>query len=628
MKRRNPNSALALFYTSACVYNLPYAILTNTGVTRRTTGTKALSRNSYLLVNPMANDTIDLTVDSDATASPTPPPTRPAPDIDSDDDEDLQRAIALSLTEASPPPAPAPTPPQQQTTEADNVAAAATQSPPAPPFLGILGIDRKAQEAERLARLKRKREPERATAPPAPRKGLIHGSGRDRRLSPGTQAASTSTLPSTTGTLDELGDKSTSTAARPAPVAALQYPRGVVKKTWAFGQPRRGNDIKLAEVFRKGSLQAAVLSSFQWSFDWLFPQLDTKRTRFVLVMHAKAESHRTQTRADFAGIPNVRLCFPNMDGNIHCMHSKLMLLFYDGWMRVVIPTANLVPYDWGEGDPGGVMENTVFLVDLPKAGQEAAAHETGFQTALLYFLRAQGLPGDVIRQVQEYDFSQTKDYGFVPTIGGAHAGTDWRLTGYCGLGRTVSALELGSKAPIELDYVTSSVGSLNGEFMRALYLAATGDDGLSEYALRNSRSSAAQPAGEPDRVVAKAQGSEWREHFRFYYPSSETVKLSKGTAACAGTICLKEGWWKGDEFPRENMRDCVSRRPGLLMHNKVPPVTICSRSAGLTGDVAVVREIPTGHHDPGRTDVHGLGILRQRKPIRERLVSPPPLSPA
>lgn len=41
-----------------------------------------------------------------------------------------------------------------------------------------------------------------------------------------------------------------------------------------------------------------------------------------------------------------------------CMHSKLMLLKYPKYLRIVVPTGNLVPYDWGET---GVMEN----VSLP-----------------------------------------------------------------------------------------------------------------------------------------------------------------------------------------------------------------------------------------------------------------------
>jgi hypothetical protein len=46
-----------------------------------------------------------------------------------------------------------------------------------------------------------------------------------------------------------------------------------------------------------------------------------------------------------------------MDGQVNCMHSKLMLLFHPGYLRIAVPTANLMPFDWGE--TGGIMENVV-----------------------------------------------------------------------------------------------------------------------------------------------------------------------------------------------------------------------------------------------------------------------------
>lgn len=52
---------------------------------------------------------------------------------------------------------------------------------------------------------------------------------------------------------------------------------------------------------------------------------------------------------------NLRLCFPPMPGQVNCMHSKLMLIFHPEYVRIVVPTANLTPYDWGE--KGGIMEN-------------------------------------------------------------------------------------------------------------------------------------------------------------------------------------------------------------------------------------------------------------------------------
>jgi len=56
--------------------------------------------------------------------------------------------------------------------------------------------------------------------------------------------------------------------------------------------------------------------------------------------------------------PNrVRFCFPPM-GAYGSMHSKLQLLGYENYLRIVVPTGNMVSYDWGET---GVQENVCLL---------------------------------------------------------------------------------------------------------------------------------------------------------------------------------------------------------------------------------------------------------------------------
>jgi hypothetical protein len=493
----------------------------------------------------MNKASIDLTGDSDTTASP-----------DANDDEDLRRAIALSLE--------LPETISKRPAEESTSTGHASLQPQANPntLTGILGFDRKKQEQERLARLKRKRD-ETVSPPPLARQCMSSvgplADGVVSSTNNAILALPASSSPAVAGS-HALSTSITSTL----PPSALHYPKGIVKQTWAFGHQRTGNNIKIEEVLQPSTLQTAVLSAFQWDFDWLFPKLNTKQTSFVLVMQAKYESHKRQLRSDFDGIPNVRLCFPSMEGQVNCMHSKLMLLFYDSYMRLVVPTGNLRPHDWGES--GGIMENTVFLIDLPKS---QLANQPQFAEGLLYFLRAQGLPEDVIRRVYEHDFSETAGLGFVHTIGGAHAGDSWKLTGHCGLGRTVAGLGLSSKNAIEVDYVTSSVGSLNEEFLRSMYLAAQGDDGLAEYTLRTSKSLPTKCLGDPKQIVRRDTGVSWKEKFRFYYPSDETVRASTGGPDSAGTVCFQEKWWNGAKFPRRNMQDCVSRRPGLLMHNKV-----------------------------------------------------------
>ena len=50
---------------------------------------------------------------------------------------------------------------------------------------------------------------------------------------------------------------------------------------------------------------------------------------------------------------NVRFCFPPMLP-MGSMHSKLQLLRFPNYLRIVVPSGNFVPYDWGET---GTMEN-------------------------------------------------------------------------------------------------------------------------------------------------------------------------------------------------------------------------------------------------------------------------------
>ncbi|KAI1924108.1 hypothetical protein LOZ64_000850 [Ophidiomyces ophidiicola] len=264
------------------------------------------------------------------------------------------------------------------------------------PATSLLGLDRRKQEEERLARLAKKRKAEGDVSDTS---SELHS--KIARL----KSVSSSVAPP---------NKDDAATARPAAShPTLQYPDGAVKKTWVHGCARE-DDIKFEEVVLKEHLQLAVLSSFQWNMDWLFTKFDVQKTRFLLVMGGKDEDMKQEMTQDFEGIPSVRLCFVPMARQVMCMHSKLMLLFYADSMRIVVPSANLVPYDWGED---AVLENMVFLIDLPRK-QQAGANSTPtfFFTELVYFLRAQTIHANIVARLDEFDFSKTANYGFVHTM--------------------------------------------------------------------------------------------------------------------------------------------------------------------------------------------------------------------
>ncbi|KAI9741951.1 MAG: hypothetical protein M1834_000340 [Cirrosporium novae-zelandiae] len=288
----------------------------------------------------------------------------------------------------------------------------------------------------------------------------------------------------------------------------IQYPFGTVKKTWAFGHPRE-SDIKIEEILQKSKLQLAVLSSFQWDVEWLLRKINTNQTKMIFVMGAKEE------------------------------------------------------------------ETMVFLIDLPRLTDKVIIDEQKvpgsmlFKDELIHFIEAMGLQKEVINSIHNFDFSKTKNIAFIHSIGGSHFGDSIKRTGYCGLGSAIGALGLQTKNPLDVDFITASVGSLNDDFLSAIYLACQGENGLTEFESKNQKTVNRRGAKSSTKEAQGAVKEQLRNHFRIYFPSEETVMRSTGGPRNGGTICFQSKWFDSPSFPRDLMKDCVSTRQGLLMHNKI-----------------------------------------------------------
>lgn len=238
---------------------------------------------------------VDLTVDSDSSQSD---PQRPAivtttasKEVVDESDAELEEAIKLSLMghgssrNAS-------TEGNQSSGLVEGCGKISKEDTPistsSNPLVGILGIDRKKMEEERLARLNRKRKASSTPGSPALKHAAIVMKCEDVPAGaavPGPNPRANA--PRVSG--NETINIGTSSHPMPLPSAPLQFPKGAVKKTWAFGYDRTGDDIKFEEVVQKSDLELAVLSSYMWNVDWMFSKFDIKTTRFLLIMGEKEE---------------------------------------------------------------------------------------------------------------------------------------------------------------------------------------------------------------------------------------------------------------------------------------------------------------------------------------------------
>ncbi|KAK8219910.1 hypothetical protein M8818_000325 [Zalaria obscura] len=468
-------------------------------------------------------------------------------ELSDSEDEDLKRAIAMSLAEE-----PAALVANQPSNTRPRMPGPSTlPTPPSSQGTGIPGLDRRAMEQERLARLAtRIPKRERSVSPPA-----LSRPTKVSRIGSFARSLHNFATPIASPQQNEA-DGAQDTDTRPYPIPKsfqqdLQYPHGVVRKTWAFGH-ERVNDVKIEEVLEPATLRTAVLSAFQWDDEWVISKVNLKQTKLIFVMQEKDHTQRAEL-LNATESKSLRVCLPPMPPMVNCMHSKLMLLFHPHKLRIAIPSANLVPYDWGET---GTMENSVFMIDLPRKDETACAELPSFAKELLFFLEKSNLHEDARNGLLNFDFSATKDYAFVHSVGGSHYGQDLQRTGLVGLSKAVRDLGLQTE-DLQLDFAASSIGSLNDEYLRAVHSAARGVDPVA---------SGSAPA-KSSRHPAAATDTSIRDKFRIYFPTHATVTSSTG--GHAGTICLQRRWFESDKFPKVCFRDYQSTRKGLLSHNKI-----------------------------------------------------------
>lgn len=450
-------------------------------------------------------------------------------DTEDEDDEDLRRAIALSMQESGN------NDMQQSSASSVSTASVAKTAAVVDKPLGFMGMDRKAMELERLARLgKRKRE----ASPEAPSKQVARA-------------------PTARSDSDET---------------PLQYPNGAIKRTFASKYPRT-DDITIEELLEADRVNTAVISSFQYDSGWLYEKLDPTKVKQIWLMTGKHRGEDVQAKRiqewRESRVPNMKLHFPPMGGMIASMHSKFILLFGKDKLRIAIPTANMTQTDWGEvandWQPG-IMENSVFLIDLPRrhGGTVTEAKDlTPFGRELVYFLEQQEVGPQVITGLLKCDFTKTGHLAFVHSMyvvnhvlwgpvlmqhsGGSHKTESNHPTGLPGLARAIRELHLDEVEHIELDYAASSLGSINDAFLSRIRLAACGGPFWTNTA--------------PEANV--------RDCFRIYFPTNDTVEKSMGGPDGAGIITLTRQSYNAPSFPRECMRDYDSMRRGMLSHNKL-----------------------------------------------------------
>lgn len=182
---------------------------------------------------------------------------------------------------------------------------------PPTPVTSFGSLDRKQMEEERLARVAARRQTGAGDvsedAGPKKRKaGLVYpyedlftrSEGRQVKAKVAVSPAAVLTDAAQPGG-SVLQESKTAVGGQ-----GVQFPRGVVKKTWSAAHPRK-DDIKIEEVLQKNDLVLAVMSAFQVDADWISSKLLGK-TKVIWVLQAKTE-WEVSPQISRSSVPHIRI---------------------------------------------------------------------------------------------------------------------------------------------------------------------------------------------------------------------------------------------------------------------------------------------------------------------------------
>jgi tyrosyl-DNA phosphodiesterase-1 len=260
-------------------------------------------------------------------------------------------------------------------------------------------------------------------------------------------------------------------------------------------------------------VERVFLSSYCIDEDWFFSLLPPN----IPVCIACPRPQGIQTSQIVC--KNRAYVFPPMAFPYGVMHIKLLLLWYPTFLRIVLPSANAVPYDWG------LIENTVWYQDFPRT--ETTRNKEYF-SELKFVLGSMGVPPSVLQRLEGYDASLA-------------------------LGRWVYSIPGWHTRAMGLDLLRNHVRDMGVCLENAVVTAQSSSMGM----------------------LSSSWCTEFMTHcggsrLELVFPTHATVlrAMTRVGPGTGGTIHAKRGYWERPAFQRHVLYDCEARSGGLL-HSKL-----------------------------------------------------------
>ncbi|KAI9220949.1 tyrosyl-DNA phosphodiesterase-domain-containing protein [Blastocladiella britannica] len=310
--------------------------------------------------------------------------------------------------------------------------------------------------------------------------------------------------------------------------------------------------LKFSDLVDKHHIQAAILSSFVWQEEWLFPHFPPG-IRMCFISNPKSP---VQLLPEMVGhVSNVCPVMPQQQ--FGCMHVKLAILVYRTFVRVVISSANLILQDWE------MLVNVAHVHDFPKADPTSTTHDTRFwDEQLLPVLSALSVQPNVTRFLPRFDASSWKGQlvfsrpgsWLPPASSSSTPGSAYGLASLAAAARSLGWADIantpsttGGPLPLlDVKYATSSLGALDKGYLVSWIAALRGKLAASSKTATDSSA----------------------DQFCIVFPTEKEVLDSELGIMGASSLWLQKEKWSRPNFPRCAFHRLTSSAPGYMSHAK------------------------------------------------------------
>ncbi|TVY17826.1 Tyrosyl-DNA phosphodiesterase 1 [Lachnellula arida] len=361
---------------------------------------------------------------------------------------------------------------------------------------------------------------------------------------------------------------------------SIIYPNGALRITRTPGRGNTKNCVNLTDVIHAKHLISACIFSFYIGDNELFTQrvqmnlvysqLLPKQSWLIITDPAIFVDPMVKEACSEAGIPfkdslskrqlqsitsNLRNLYSQKYGkNYHAFyawssalsHSKILVLIYPGFLRIVITSCNMMNIDTMLGD------NHWYIHDLPKLSSPATSEPSTFEAGLIAHLKALSTPDVFLDSIRGmYDYAAVKVH-LVTSVPGVCTGVKAEAHGLLRLRRVIQDLDLKmpekESGELRLEVCAASVGNLSAKWLNAFNDCALGKETIEV---------ASEDCAVPD--------------LKLFYPSIGDVKKAHESSqdAASNIGCHTRPWDKALDGIKNIFHHYDSKDTGRLFHQKL-----------------------------------------------------------